>query len=630
MRTKRLIATCCALVAGSMSVASAQQAGGTTQQKRLMEDLDRGVVAINQGEGKAYVNWRLLATDTPKTAFDVFRQVNDGQAIKLNKEPVTKTTDFVDTSGSIVAGTRYFVQPIGGQRSESFTVSVDPKPYLSIKLDPIAGHHAGDCSVADLDGDGQYEIIVKWEANNGQDNSRPGKTDSVFLDAYKLNGTKLWRIDLGKNIRAGAHYTQFMVYDLDGDGRAEVVCKTADGTVDGKGKVIGDATKDWRNEGGHILAGPEFLTCFSGPTGEAISTIPYVPSRHPTKRDPSPEEYKAIWGDNYGNRGERYLAAVAYLDGRKPSVVMCRGYYTRTVLAAFDLVDGKLKQRWVFDSKDMDDKWSHQGNHNLSVADVDGDGKDEIMYGAMCIDDNGKGLYTTGMGHGDAAHLSDMDPSRPGLENWSCFETPPFGAALRDAKTGQVIFRWNGPKDTGRACAGDIDPRHPGYELWASNGCPLFNIKGEVLQQQHRLPINFMIYWDGDDLREFLDGTMVSKYRWETNTVEPVLNGRDFGCASNNGTKANPCLSGDILGDWREEVIWRTEDSSELRIFTTTIPAQRRLVTLMQDPEYRLSITWQNVAYNQPPHPSFFIGDGMKEPAWPHIEVVPRPQAAGQ
>ncbi|MBN2704038.1 MAG: rhamnogalacturonan lyase [Pontiellaceae bacterium] len=594
---------------------------------RKMEYLNRGVVAI-RSENQVYVSWRLLATDPDNTVFEVYRRLPNQEPVKLTRTPITKTTDFTDTHpGTLPEGTRYYVVPVsGGKRinAEWAALPAKDQPYLSIALEaPGPGYSANDCSAADLDGDGEYEIVLKWDPRNSQDNSRSGKTDNVFLDAYKLDGTRLWRIDLGPNIRAGAHYTQFMVYDLDSDGFAELVCKTADGTIDGKGKVIGDKSAVWRNERGYILAGPEFLTCFDGRTGAEISTVDYVPPRHPDTERPSGSQLKALWGDNYGNRCDRFLACVAYLDGEHPSVVMCRGYYTRAVLAAWDLKDGKLRQRWVFDSEKEGREWRGQGNHGLIVADVDGDGKDEITYGAMCVDDDGKGLYNTRMGHGDAAHMTDLDPERPGQEVWTCQEDRPYGAALRDAQTGEIIFRWKGSKDTGRCCAADIDPRYPGYELWASGGCALYDAKGNIITERYSLPVNFVVNWDGDDLLELLDGTKISQYNWETGKSEPLLDAAQYDCASNNGTKATPCLSADLFGDYREEVVWRTKDSSELRIFTTTIPAGRRLITLMQDPQYRLAVAWQNVAYNQPPHPSFYMGDGMKTPPRPKIEVLP-------
>jgi rhamnogalacturonan endolyase len=288
-------------------------------------------------------------------------------------------------------------------------------------------------------------------------------TEPPILQAYKLDGTLLWQINLGINIREGAHYTQFMVYDLDGDGRAEVACKTADGTVDGKGKVIGEPNADWRSKegtaAGKILDGPEFLTVFDGLTGAALATTNYIPARGTV----------ADWGDRYGNRVDRFLACIAYLDGKRPSLVMCRGYYTRTVLAAWNWRDRKLTHVWTFDSDDGtpgNDVYRGQGNHNLSVGDVDGDGRDEIIYGSCVIDDNGKGLYSTGFGHGDAMHFSDIDPDRPGLEVFKANgdTANPAGIQLRDAATGNQLFgvRSTGRDGVGRACALDIDPRHLG------------------------------------------------------------------------------------------------------------------------------------------------------------------------
>ena len=465
-----------------------------------------------------------------------------------------------------------------------------------------------------MDGDGEYEIVLKWDPSNSKDNSQSGYTGNVFLDAYKLNGTRLWRIDLGKNIRAGAHYTQFIVYDLDGDGRAEISCKTADGTVDGAGQTIGSASADYRNSAGYILSGPEFLTVFDGVTGAALHTMNYSPARGNV----------SDWGDNYGNRVDRFLAGVAYLDGRRPSLIMARGYYTRTVLVAWDLRGGQLTRRWTFDTRDGTPgnlAYEGQGNHNLSIGDVDNDGRDEIVYGACAIDDDGRGLYTTGLGHGDALHLSDMNPDRPGQEVFQPHESPAqYGAnglEFRDARSGALIWGKSGENsDVGRGVAFDIDPRHLGYEAWASRGA-LYNARGEEISAAKPSQMNFGVWWDADPLRELLDRTMIDKWNWTTNSTTRMLTATD--AASNNSTKATPALSGDVLGDWREEVIFRRSDSSELRIYTTTIPAANRLYTLMHDAQYRLAIAWQNVGYNQPPHPSFYLGDGMSAPPVPNI-----------
>lgn len=605
--------------------------------QRQMENLGRGVVAVNQGNGKVYVGWRMLGTDASDIAFNLYRSVNGGPAAKLNRKPLIKTTDFIDTGVDTLKSATYFVKTVikGKEKeiSKPFTLKArsSAKPYLSVPLQTPAGYNPNDASVADLDGDGEYEIVIH-QAGRGRDNSQAGLTDPPILEAYKLDGTLLWRINLGRNIREGAHYTQFMVYDLDGDGIAELACKTADGTIDGRGKVIGDSTKDYRDQRGMILKGPEFLTVFNGLTGAEIYTTNYNPPRHPTKLEPTSQELKDIWGDGNGNRSDRYLAAVAYLDGVHPSLVMCRGYYTRTVLAAYDFKNGKLTERWVFDSDASDETrpFRGQGNHNLTVADVDGDGKDEIIYGQMTLDDSGKGLYTTRIGHADALHVSDLDPSRTGLEVFSIQERfDDAGANFRDARTGEVIWKKASVKagddgeGPGRALSLDVDPRYKGFESWVAgaNIIGMFDVKGNKIAD--RTPaVNFGVFWDADMLSEILNSTTVVKWDYTNQKTDVMLNAANYDCVHNNGTKSTPALSADILGDWREEVMYRTRDGKELRIFTTTIPATNRFYTFMHDPQYRLSIAWQNVAYNQPPHTSFYIGPDMKAPPKPNIVLV--------
>lgn len=601
--------------------------------QRQMEYLNRGLVAVPDGKGNIFVSWRLLVTDDDKVCFNVYRSTGTAKAVKLTAKPLEAFTHFKDEKTDSTQAYTYYVTSVvknkEGAASEKFTVPAFAKMYLSIPLRTPEGYSANDASVGDLDGDGEYEVIIHL-TGRGRDNSQAGITDPPIFQAYKLNGTFLWQINLGKNIREGAHYSQFMVYDLDGDGKAEIVLKTADGTIDGKGTVIGDSSKDYRNERGYILSGPEYLTVFNGLTGEIINTTDYIAPRH-AKLTPTTDELKAVWGDGYGNRMDRFLACVAYLDGVHPSVIMCRGYYTRTILAAWDLKNGKLVKRWVFDSNDEGNKaYAGQGNHNLSVADVDGDGKDEIVYGQMTIDDNGKGLYSTGIGHADALHVSDLDPSRPGLEVFSIQERfGDAGANFRDAKTGEVIWKKASVKagddgeGPGRGLALDIDPRYPGYESWVAGAGirGMFDAKGNVIAE--RTPAcNMGIFWDGDVLSEILNGVNISKWLYDSSKTETIFDGRNFDCVSNNGTKSNPCLSADLFGDWREEIICRTKDSKELRIFTTTIPTDKKFYTLMQDPQYRLSIVWQNVAYNQPPHTGFFMGIGMPQPPKPNIVVM--------
>ncbi|MDD4993303.1 MAG: rhamnogalacturonan lyase [Paludibacter sp.] len=599
--------------------------------QRQMEYLNRGVIAMRADSTTAYISWRLLGNDSEKIAFDVYRTTGNKPAEKLNAKPIEESTQFVDKTVDFSQNNTYTIKPVNGSGKEeegsySLTANAPVRNYLSIPVKPIPGYNIGDGSVGDLDGDGQYEIIIKREMRP-MDNSHPGITGQTKLEAYKLDGTFMWRIDLGKNIREGAHYTQFMVYDLDGDGRAEIACKTADGTIDGTGKVIGDSTADHRNAGGNIYKGPEYLTIFDGKTGAALATTNYIPGRYPGKQDPTPEEMNDIWGDNHYNRSERYLACIAYLDGVHPSLVMCRGYYTRAVLAAWNWRKGKLTNVWTFDSDDKtpgNRAYRGQGAHNLSVADVDSDGKDEIIYGACCIDHNGKGLYSTGLGHGDAVHLSDLDPQHPGLEVWMGHESQSdvAGCEFREAATGKLLWGFPSSGDVGRALTANIDPRHPGYECWAFGPgmSGLYSAKGEKISNKAPRTCNFTVYWDGDLQQELLDKNYVAKYNWNKDSLEIVMQARE--CKSINGTKADPVVSADLFGDWREEIVWRTIDNTQLRIYSTTIPTEHRLVTFMHDPVYRLAIAWQNVAYNQPPTTSYYIGDDMAEPPKPNLYVV--------
>jgi rhamnogalacturonan endolyase len=577
---------------------------------RQMEDLNRGLISVRQGSNN-FVSWRLFGTDPADIAFNLYRG-----STRLNSSPITGATNYLDSGAA--AGSSYTVRPvIGGQEQAASEPSLNfSSGYLDVPLQvPPAGsgytYSANDASVGDVDGDGQYEIILKWDPSNAKDNSQSGVTGNVYVDAYRLNGTRLWRIDLGRNIRAGAHYTQFQVYDYDGDGRAEVAMKTADGTRSGTGQVIGNANADYRNSSGYILTGPEFLTMFNGLTGAAMSTVNYDP----------PRGNVADWGDSYGNRVDRFLAGTAYLDGQRPSLIMARGYYTRAVIAAWDFRNGTLTRRWTFDSNASGNGAAYgQGNHNLSIADVDADGRDEIIYGSATIDDNGRLMYATGFGHGDALHVGDLIPSRSGLEVWTIHEAGNQpGADVHDARTGQIIWQRpnnNGVEGPGRAVAADVYAGSAGAEFWGSgtNMGNLYNTSGGSVG---RTPssANFLVWWDADPVRELLDQTRIDKYGTGGDTR--LLTGS--GVISNNGTKATPSLSGDILGDWREEVIWPTSNSGALRIYSTATPTTQRIYTLMHDPQYRVAIAWQNTAYNQPPHPSFFIGNGMAAPPRPNI-----------
>jgi len=540
----------------SMSVAALAQTRGTAYDygKIRRERLGRGFVAVRQPGDSVLLSWRFLSSDADDAVFDLYR---DGR--RINPHPVADVTWYKERYDGDVAVRYELHDAATGRMLDTVTLSSGaPVGYLEIPLDvPDGGvtpagetytYTANDASVGDVDGDGWFEIILKWNPSNAHDNAHDGYTGPVYMDCYRLTGERLWRIDLGRNIRAGAHYTQFIVYDLDGDGRAEVVMKTADGTVDGCGKVIGDGSKDYRERGiehhpkgswrnrGRIFRGAEYLTVFDGRTGAALQTIDYIPERGDLLR----------WGDDRANRSDRFLATVAYLDGIRPSVVMCRGYYARTVLAAFDWDGRTLRTRWIFDSDDAGNEgYGGQGNHNLRTADVDGDGRDEIIYGQMAVDHDGKGLYTTGMYHGDAMHVTAFIPNDDRLQLWGCHENGRDGTSFRDAATGEVFWQVPQPFDVGRCMAADIDPTNYGLEMWSSTpgsrraeegSGGVRNYRGEVVNpDQSTLSINSAVWWTGDLNRELLDRNVITKYNPATRKCEPIF--LMEGCAANNGSK---------------------------------------------------------------------------------------------
>ena len=654
--------------------------------KLNVEKLDRGVVAVPQIDGNVVVTWRTLRSDRKGEPFDVYRN-----GVKLNEQPLTTGGTFFIDKNPLQGQVTYQVK--GGGCDGEFTCSEGaPVGYFPVKIDKPEGgytpdgrkytYSANDASVADVDGDGQYEILLKWDPSNAHDNAHDGFTGPTIFDCYRMDGTRLWRVDMGPNIRSGAHYVPFIFYDLDGDGKAEFIVKTGDGTVDGTGKLIGQPGVDYRHGveeamksfeenkaraekeeaemearrreweqrqqsgqggfdrqrrpggrpggqggrrggrgqfgggiryAGRILTGPEYITVFNGLTGAAMDTKPYIPERGNLND----------WGDDHANRSDRYLAALGYLHGTNASAIFCRGYYTRTVIAAWDWDGKELKEHWTFDSNNPEWRsYAGQGNHNLRVADVDADGYDEITYGAMALDNDGRGLYNTRFGHGDAMHLMAFDPTTDELQVWDCHENRRDGSEFRNARTGEVIFQIKSNTDVGRAMAADIDPTTPGVEMWSSDSHGVRDIKGNVVSitrdandPQHdntismngkRLSVNFGIWWDGDLLRELLDRATVSKYDWENKQVVDLQ--KFDGIVFNNGTKSNPCLSADIFGDWREEVMGRNPESTELRIYVTPIPTEYRINCLMQDIPYRLSVALENVGYNQPPEPGFYLG----------------------
>ena len=598
-----------------ISICSFQNASAQMQ----LEQLDRGVVAVSMGGTKVFVSWRWLGTEDDIT-FNIYRN-----GTKINATPLT-VCNYTDNAGSTTAS--YTVTAIVNGVEQTASSSVRPwaQQYLKVPISAPPGgttsdgitytYNANDASIADLDGDGQWEIILKWDPSNSKDNSQSGYTGNTYIDAYKFDGTRLWRINFGRNIRSGAHYLDFMVYDFDGDGKAEMMARTAEATIDGTGVVIGNANADYRTAAGYILSGPEYITVFNGQTGKAMATKALFP----------PRGNVADWGDNYGNRVDRFRACVAYLDGQRPSGVFTRGYYAKWGAEAIDWRNGQLTTRWTFmvPNNSSDPNYS-EGAHSLSVADVDGDGKQEIVTGSLILDDNGTVYYNTNIGHGDALHVSDMDPDIAGIEV-SHIQEPVGNAGLYmyNGKTKTVLWRKataagqsEGP---GRGVCADISAQYRGAESWVAGGgiSGVFDCKGNLTTLGGPQSCNFLAWWDGDPLRELLNNTMIDKYGTgrllTANQLAPVT--------SNNGSKATPCLSGDIMGDWREEVILRASANDALYIFTTTIPSTYKFRTLMQDPQYRVAIAWQNTGYNQPPHLSYYLGDGMATPAKPDITVI--------
>jgi rhamnogalacturonan endolyase len=643
-----------------------------------MEKLDRGVVAVKGANGGNFVSWRLLGTDDERnTSFTLLRG-------KVTVAENTTSTSYNDTNGGTGAVYTVITKVNGEPVDTSTAVKAFSEVYWPVTLDrPANGSNASgsydyspnDMSIGDVDGDGQMELFVKWDPSNSKDNSQDGYTGNVYIDCYKLNMTeltaeKLWRVDLGVNIRAGAHYTQFMVYDFDGDGRAEMILKTAPGSKDGLGEYVSNAatnatiqtagnTSDYRNSAGRVNGGYEYLTVFEGLTGKALHTIPYNPNRNQSTALYAGEG-TFNWDDrsgktdkgSYGNRGERYLAAVAYLDGPdgNPSAIFTRGYYTYAFLWAVDFDGQHLLPRWAHRSNardkytvvyynndgsvassktytDLPAPTGHpsgsrtmygNGNHNLSVADVDGDGKDEIIWGSAACNDDGTLLYATGFGHGDAIHVSDLDPTRPGLEVFEVHEDQPAEGSwdVHDAATGQVIHVGGNAVDNGRGIAAQLSADHYGFYFSSSDDRQQRSaVTGEVVSTKST-SLNFRIYWDGDLQDELLDGTQIDK--WNGNgTTRLLINGKNpydwNNSQSCNSTKKTPNLQCDLFGDWREELIlWNGEDKATLNIFTTNTASNFKVPTLLHDHVYRMGICWQNVAYNQPPHLGYYLPDRFR------------------
>lgn len=658
------------------------------------EDLNRGLAAVPAKDGGILVSWRYLGTDSADLVYTLSR---NGSKIA----DISATTNYTDKDGK--AGDEYTLT-VG---DETTTVKAWDKEYMSIPVKQYdkGGYNVDDASVGDLDGDGEYEIVVrripadyfnKLQVDEATKKVIDTREAYPLVEAYEMDGTHLWTLDIGKN-EANEIDVNFLVYDFDGDGKSEVAMRSYDGMTDGKGNKIGVADADYtqslqkQKDRQYFAEGNEYLSVFDGQTGAEVARTELLP-----KRDPL-----SSWASRYQDtsrltkRASHYLLSTAYLNGETPSIVMLRGAWDAVKLAAWDYKDGKFTELWQYDSGDTQttENMYNAGYHSMAVADIDFDGKDEILSGAGAIDDNGKFMYATyadvngtqiKLGHGDAFDVAKMSPDYDGYYIWACHETKelPANIDLHDARTGQVIYGFNKPKDTGRSRAADIDPTSKGWEVWGSTGTPLMSYDGKQLVEGVKdklqqsldnqtlklgsgetladgwntfrykkpdgtyvkdeetgqeiattLPMNFKLFWDGDLLSELLDGTTISKYNWETKEVDILKEAT--GCASNSGTKAVPCLAADIFGDWREEVIWRDGANTELRIYATPYETEYKIPTLMHDITYREAVAWQNNHYNQPTNTSFYMGAETTEVPMPEIKttsgkVNPDLQASGE
>lgn len=574
------------MTAPAVSETKTATAQNATPQSR-MERLGRGTVAIHH-DGGNFVGWRLLGDEGENVTFDAIR---DGQTIARD----VYATNYNEAGGE--AGAVYeIVKNTGGEAGEtSEPATAWGKEYKTMRLERPQGgsfHYAEndstDCyayyaqegSVADVDGDGKYELLVKWTPSNAKDNSASGFTGNVYYDCYHIEpGTadepapqRLWRIDLGKNIRAGSHYSQPMFYDFDGDGRAELICKTGPGTTDGTGRYVTEAADDegiratdnladYRNDSGHILDGPEFLTVFDGMKLRQKWLHASRSKQRVEVSDANGNKSIYNYSSNTSGTGDSYTAY-------------------------------------------------GQGCHSIAVGDVDGDGCDEIMYGAAAIDNDGRLLYSTGLGHGDAHHLGVFMPDRQGLQFMMPHEDTPYGWHVRDAATGELLIRHSPAGDNGRGMAAVISPQHRGGLFWSAANYDVYDINDQVVDsgEEARPAYCFRIFWDGDAYDELLDGVNITKW----NNVRSTRIYQAPNHSMKNGTKAYPLLAADLFGDWREEVVWCcATDSATINIASTTTETALRVPTQMHDHVYRMSVAWQNVAYNQPPHLGYYLPDSV-------------------
>jgi len=582
----------------------------------------------------ALVSWRFMPDDDPNLGFDLYRKsASSDTYVKLNAEPIVNSSNFLDEQSNFNEDNFYKLRNAStGQILDelAFTAQKAAQPYISIPLlhaeAPDADHPyiVMDVAAGDLDGDGEYELIVKrecdpWMQDVYHSGYSPGET---LIEAYKMDGTFMWRVGLGPNISQGKPTSPFVVADFDGDGRCDVIVRSSELTTFGDGTQIGDVNVDgitfYQEEyDGRLLSGPEFFSVLDGMTGRELARADYI------ERGPK-EEWAATWGDDWGNRMNRYMMGCGYFDGKNsnPSILITRGYYAKTVLEAWDFnrANGTLTKKWNFTAlpNGQNSAYAGQGNHQMALGDIDGDGKDEIIYGAMTVDHDGLGMYSLGYGHGDALHLGKFDPNRSGLQVWSCFEDGNKGAAFRDAASGYEIFGFDDSGDVGRCLVADIDPNNPGCEMWTSVG-DVYDVNGNKLYTiddigGSRLTAVFYstnaIWWTGSLNRQFFAQTMIDEYI-PGEGISRVNTLWYFDVKYTNDTKSTPAFYGDIFGDWREEIIFPTSNDDEIRIFSTPYPTEYRFPYLMSDHIYYLSTVHQNVGYNPPTHLGYYLGSDL-------------------
>lgn len=614
----------------------------------------------------ALISWRLFKTDPKNIAFDIYKSENRAKEVKLNKESITNTTTWVDASIDPAATNHYRVTLAGKDDTfceYTFTPQMAQTFYHEIKInmnvpDPSLVYKPDDIQVGDLDGDGDMDIVLKREPYDGA-NQGGWREGTTLLEAYKMDGTFMWRIDMGVNIRSGSHYTSFVVHDFDGDGLCEVAFRTSEGTTFGDGKVITDAHgnvtdyrirdangKGWHtgkgNTTGLILEGPEYVSICRGFDGREITRIDNIPRGGSGSREERAKFWNDYWGDDWGNRMDRFFIGVAYLDGipdqatgariANPSLIITRGLYQNYQIWALDLKGNKLEVKWKFDTAEHDPKYKGQGFHFFRVADLDNDGRDEILFGSAAINYDGTGLWSNQNGHGDAMHVGKFIKDRPGLQIVACYETPNdynnkghgYGSQVLDAATGNLITGHGAGSqgDVGRCIVADIDPDSPGFEYWSSLREGVFSCAtGAKVSDTYPMGVgntynyNAAIYWSGELTRELYDRAGIVSY-----TENPVIKRKRLAYLGvygandgNHASKYNPCYYGDFLGDYREEVILGSKDHTSLLIFSTNHPAKYRFPHLMQDHHYDMQQAMQNMGYNMPTYLGFYLGADLAD-----------------